>query len=176
MKKKYFSPILLVLICLVQPAGAQSWIRVSKVIDGDTLILQGGERIRLIGVDTPELNDTRETAAAMAREARAFLQGLAEGTYVRLEYGRDKTDSYGRTLAYLYLKDGTFINAEIVRQGYGAVYKFFPFQYLDEFLFYEKRARAAGKGLWPIDPDILLRRRFPDSGHKETEGHEHTED
>lgn len=176
MKKKCFDLILIALVCLAPPAGAQSWIRVSKVIDGDTLVLQGGERIRLIGLDTPELKDPRETAAAMARKSRDFLKDLAEGKHIRLEYGRERTDSYGRTLAYLYLKNGTLINAEIVRQGYGAVYKFFPFQYLDEFLFYEKGAREAGRGLWPVDPDVLLRRRPSESGRKEAPGREQARD
>ena len=176
MNKRYFGLILLALACLAPPAGAQSWILVSKVIDGDTLILQGGERIRLIGLDTPELNDSRETAAAMARRSRDFLKNLAEGKHVRLEYGRERTDSYGRTLAYLYLKDGTFINAEIIRQGYGAVYKFFPFQYLDEFIFYEKSAREAGRGLWPVDPDVLLRRRPSESHREEAPGREQAGD
>jgi micrococcal nuclease len=166
--RKYYPGLFLsvVFLCLAQSAAGQSWFQVSKVIDGDTLQLRSGERVRLIGIDAPELGDSREKAAAMARESRDFLRGLAEGRDVRLEYGHDKKDSYDRTLAYLYLRDGTFINAEIIKQGYGAVYKSYKFRYLDEFLFYENEARSAGKGLWPVDPDILLRRRTRDAGSK----------
>ncbi|MEJ2109936.1 MAG: thermonuclease family protein [Acidobacteriota bacterium] len=125
---------------------SQSLQIVSRVIDGDTLELQGGERVRLIGINTPELDDSQQAAFAM--EARGFLRGLAEGKKVRLEYDQDKDDMYDRTLAYLYLEDGTFINAEIVKQGYSEVYTAYPFKYLKEFQLYEKQAREARKGIW----------------------------
>ena len=60
----------------------------------------------------------------------------------------DRKDRFGRTLAYVYLEDGTFLNAEIVRQGYGHAYTRFPFKYLDEFRGYEREAREAQRGLW----------------------------
>ena len=67
---------------------------------------------------------------------------------MRLEYDRERTDRYGRTLAYVHLEDGTFANAEIVRRGYGHAYTRFPFRYLDRFRRLEREARAAGRGLW----------------------------
>ncbi len=72
-----------------------------------------------------------------------------EGQEVSLEYDWEKKDKYGRTLAYIYRKsDGLFINAEIIKQGYGFAYTRFPFKYLDEFRQYEQNAREKYLGLW----------------------------
>lgn len=132
-----------------QPEG--EWRRVVRVVDGDTLVLDGRERVRLIGVDTPESVDPRRPVERFGREAAAFTRRLAEGRRVRLAYDRQRTDSYGRTLAYVYLEDGTFLNAEIIRQGYGYAYTRFPFHYLEEFRGYEREARAARRGLWAAE-------------------------
>ena len=69
---------------------------------------------------------------------------------VRLEYDWQRKDKYDRTLAYVYLEDGTFVNAEIIKQGYGHAYTRFPFKYLEEFREYEKEARENGRGLWAL--------------------------
>jgi len=71
-----------------------------------------------------------------------------EGKEVRLEYDWQRRDKYNRLLAYVYLLDGTFLNAEIIKQGYGFAYTRFPFKYLQEFRKYEKEARENKKGLW----------------------------
>jgi len=73
---------------------------------------------------------------------------LVEGKKVKLEYDWQRIDRYGRTLAYVYLKDGTFANAEIIKQGYGFAYTKYPFKYMDEFRKYELEARLKGVGLW----------------------------
>jgi micrococcal nuclease len=65
-----------------------------------------------------------------------------------LEYDQQRQDKYGRILAYVYLEDGTFVNAEIIRQGYGFSYTRFPFKYLEEFRTLEREAREAKRGLW----------------------------
>jgi micrococcal nuclease len=62
--------------------------------------------------------------------------------------GTGYKDRYGRTLAYVYLKDGTFLNAEIIRHGYGSAYTKFPFKYMEEFRRYEREAREKRRGLW----------------------------
>jgi len=121
---------------------------VKRVIDGDTLELSNGERVRLIGVDTPETKDPRKLVQYFGEEAAAFTRRMVEGKRVRLEYDLERKDKYGRTLAYLYLEDGTFLNAEIIRQGYGFAYTRFPFKYLDEFRKLEREAREAERGLW----------------------------
>jgi micrococcal nuclease len=143
-----FPGLLFALFLLGSSAIPQSWRTVESVTDGDTLVLDNKEKVRLIGVDTPELTDKREPVAAMAKEARGFLRGMAEGKRVRLEYDQNKTDMYGRTLAYLYLEDGTFVNAALVKSGYSQAYTEYPFKYLEEFRGYERQARAGGRGLW----------------------------
>ena len=127
------------------PGAAQL---VERVVDGDTIIVQGVGRVRLIGVDTPETVDPRRPVECFGKEASAFTKRLLEGQRARLEFDRDRTDRYGRTLAYVYLPNGTFANAEIVRQGYGHAYTRFPFRYLDEFRQYEREARQGERGLW----------------------------
>jgi micrococcal nuclease len=133
------------------------------VVDGDTILLDGDERVRLIGVDTPELHRPNTPVQFYAREASAFTRRLVEHRRVRLEFDRThpsdgypRRDKYGRTLAYVYLGDGTFVNLEIVRRGYGFAYTRFPFRYLDEFRAAERAARESGAGLW-AEPDSIGR-------------------
>jgi micrococcal nuclease len=122
---------------LLNPVAASAQL-VQRVIDGDTVAVQGIGTVRLIGVDAPETS----------QESGAFLRGLTINKVVRLEYDGQKTDSYGRTLAYLHLAGGTFVNAEIVKQGYAHAYTEFPFRYLEQFRAYEREAQAAARGLW----------------------------
>ncbi len=121
---------------------------VKRVIDGDTIRLDGGVRVRLIGVDTPELTDKRPEVKALAQAAASFVRQSVEGKPVKLEYDRERRDRWGRTLAYVYLEDGTFLNAEIVRQGYGLVCTRHRFRYLGEFRELEREAQQDGRGLW----------------------------
>ncbi len=131
-----------------QPVSGEGWWVVERVIDDDTLELDGGERVRLIGVDTPELRDPRELARSYAHLAKEVVRQACEGQRVRLAYDQQLRDRYGRTLAYVYLADGTFLNAELIRQGYGFAYTRFPFAYQEEFRRLEQEAREAQRGLW----------------------------
>ena len=140
-------PLLAAVALTFGPAPGAAQL-VERVVDGDTIIVQGVGRVRLIGVDTPETVDPRRPVECFGKEASAFTKRLLEGHRARLEYDRDRTDRYGRTLAYVYLPNGTFANAEIVRQGYGHAYTRFPFRYLDEFRQYEREARQGERGLW----------------------------
>lgn len=139
------------IVCLLIFSSAQSqqiWRTCVKVIDGDTIVLDGNEIVRLIGIDTPETKDPRKPVQYYGREAYEFTKRLVEGKKVRLAYDLNKKDKYGRTLAYVYLEDGTFLNAEVVKQGYGFAYRYFLFKYFDEFKQYEREARENGIGLW----------------------------
>jgi micrococcal nuclease len=123
------------IVCLLVFSLAQSqdvWRTCVAVIDGDTIVLDGDERVRLIGVDTPETKDPRKPVQYFGRQAFEFTKRLVEGFKVRLDYELDKKDKYGRTLAYVYLEDGTFLNAEIIKQGYGFAYRHFLFKYYDD--------------------------------------------
>ena len=125
----------------------------TRVVDGDTIIISGEEKVRLIGIDTPELHHPEKPVMYYAAEAYKFTKNLCEGKKVKLEYDEvnayvDHKDKYGRTLAYLYLEDGTFVNAETVKQGYGFCYVRFPFKYMEQFRDYQREAMEEGRGLW----------------------------
>ena len=126
---------------------------VQRVVDGDTLLLGTGERVRLIGVDTPETKHPNKPVEHFGREAAAFTKRLAEGKPVKLEYDQANAhlqhkDRYDRTLAYVFLDDGTLLNSEIIRQGYGFAYTQFPFSRIEEFRRLEREAREQKRGLW----------------------------
>lgn len=135
---------------------------VRHVTDGDTVVLDDGQKVRLLGVDTPEMDgEARNLRSAkrnhidakivrdFAAKAKSFVESQIEGQKVRLEYDWQRTDKYGRTLAYVYREpDGYFLNAQIIREGYGFAYLAFPFRYSDEFRGYAKEAREKRVGLW----------------------------
>lgn len=135
---------------------------VQHVSDGDTLILDRGERVRLIGLDAPEIHDQQRNKtnawrykcddSAINQHAdvsRQYLKQLIEGKSVRLEYDKEMRDKYGRTLAYVYReKDGLLVNAEIVRQGHAWAYLRFPFEQSEKFKSYQEEARSHRSGLW----------------------------
>ena len=137
----------LILPSLLYSGDLQSSL-VKRVIDGDTLFLDNGENVRLIGVDTPETKHPRKPVQWFGKEAYLFTKGMVEGKQVRLEFDWQKRDKYRRLLAYVYLLDGTLLNAEIIKQGYGFAYTKYPFKYLEEFRSYEREAREQGRGLW----------------------------
>ena len=120
----------------------------ARVIDGDTIELEGGERVRLIGVNAPESVDPRRPVEHFGEKAAEFTRRMAEGKAVRLEYDHELKDQYGRTLAYVFLPNGTFLNAEIIRQGYGFAYSRFPYHYQQDFVALEREAREQRRGLW----------------------------
>lgn len=128
--------------------------RVSRVVDGDTIVIAmngAQEKVRLIGVDTPETVHPRKQVQYYGKEASRFTKDLLTGKEVWLEFERGgmSRDRYGRALAYVYrVPDGMFVNAEIIRLGYGHAYTRFPFKYMEEFRRYEREAREAGRGLW----------------------------
>ncbi|MCM8794841.1 MAG: thermonuclease family protein [Candidatus Omnitrophica bacterium] len=122
---------------------------VERVIDGDTAVLTGGERVRYIGIDTPELHHPKKPVEYYAREAKEFNRQLVEGKKVRLEFDVDRRDKYKRLLAYVFLEDGTFVNAELLRQGYAQLLTVPPnVKYTDLFVQCQKEAREANRGLW----------------------------
>lgn len=125
---------------------------VERAVDGDTVVLVGGERVRYVGMDTPELHHPRKPVQPYAREAWMFNRDLVDGRRVRLEFDVEPKDRYGRTLAYVFLEDGTFVNAELVRQGYARILTIPPnVKYQDQFLALQREAQAARRGLWALE-------------------------
>jgi len=118
--------------------------------------------VRLIGIDTPEVHESEklyrdsrtsgqdiEAIKVMGRRAKKFTRDLVEGKTVRLEFDVQKRDKYNRLLAYVYLSDGTFVNAEIIKQGYASVMTYPPnVKHAEEFLKLYRQARETKSGLW----------------------------
>jgi len=132
-----------------------------RVIDGDTIELDGGERIRYIGIDTPETKHPRKPVQRMGPEATMANRILVEGRRVRLEYDAQRRDRYGRTLAYVHV--GTvMVNERLVRAGYARVSTYPPnVKYVERFVAAQSAARAARAGLWgaganPAADDLLV--------------------
>lgn len=140
--------IILVIVLLSTFSSAGDLATVKRAVDGDTLLLTNGERVRLIGVDTPETKHPKKPVQRFGKEAYLFTKGMVEGKEVRLEYDWQRRDRYNRLLAYVYLLDGTFLNVEAIKQGYGFAYTSFPFKYLEEFRRYEREARENKRALW----------------------------
>lgn len=126
---------------------------VQEFVDGDTIIVDMNghpETLRFIGVDTPETHDPRKAVQCYGQAAAAFTKQLIGSNSVRLEADPLDTDRdrYGRLLRYIYLPDGTLVNSELIRQGYGFAYLSFPFQKSDTFRQLQTEAINAHRGLW----------------------------
>lgn len=130
--------------------GAET-VQVVRVIDGDTVELEGGRRVRYIGIDTPEVGDARGILACFGKEATEENKRLVEGKAVRLEKDISETDRYGRLLRYVYISSpaGEFVNDYLVRQGFAKAATFPPdVTHQEQFLEAEREAREQGRGLW----------------------------
>jgi len=136
---------------------------VKRVVDGDTFELSDGQKERLLGIDTPEKYESNKldkdaelskqdkaTVKKLGKLASDYVKGFVEGKNVRLERDpvNDDRDRYGRLLRYVYLEDGTCVNAKIITEGYAQVYDKFPISKLDEFRKLQREARENRRGLW----------------------------
>ena len=131
------------------PAGQA---RVEEVVDGDTILVRFGgnkERVRLIGVDTPETHHPEKAVQCYGQAATDYLQMKLDGEDVRLEADSTNTnrDRYDRLLRYVYL-DEELVNESIIRDGYGFAYTLFPFQKIDDFKLAQEHAATNNLGLW----------------------------
>ncbi len=130
-----------------------SQIKVTKVIDGDTVRLANGQLLRYIGLDTPEVRirqggDFIYQPEAYALEATNFNRQLVEGKKVRIEFDIETADKYGRLLGYCFVND-TFVNAKLIEKGYAVIFTFPPnVKYVDLFLELQRKARKNKRGLW----------------------------
>ena len=137
---------------------------VKRVVDGDTVELENGEKVRYIGIDTPETLDPRKPIQCFGKEAAAKNRELVEGKRVRLEKDVTERDKYNRLLRYIYVTEGEsgneiFVNLELVNQGFAHSYTYPPdVKYQNLFVLAEKEARENGRGLWigcPIQPESV---------------------
>ena len=126
---------------------------VKKVIDGDTFWVDDGSerglKVRLIGVNTPETVHPYKPVEYYGREASDYVKHLLIGNKVKLKFDVNREDRYGRTLAYVYLRDGTFLNADLIKKGYAHTMTVSPnVKYAELFIELEKKARENKIGLW----------------------------
>jgi endonuclease YncB( thermonuclease family) len=128
---------------------------VVRVIDGDTIVLENNERVRYIGIDTPELSTGMKVEESLAFEAKAYNQELVEGKRVRLEIDKKKRDRFGRILAYVY-RGGMMINMELLRVGLARQIAYPPnLRYQKKFEAVETEAKRMGRGLWRKEGGLL---------------------
>ena len=139
---------------LQQPADFRI---VKKVVDGDTIWVSGknygpDEKVRLIGIDAHEVRNTaKKKAGFYGKEASAYLKKQILGKRIRLEYDVRRYDQYRRTLAYIHMENGRFINADLVKNGYAVVMTVSPnVKYADKFILYQQQARSKKQGLWGV--------------------------
>jgi len=126
--------------------------KVSRVIDGDTIEIEGGERVRYIGIDTPETVDPRKPVQCFGVEASNKNKEMVVGKTVRLEKDTTDRDKYKRLLRYVYVGD-TFINLEMVKQGFAYSYSYPPdIKFQKEILAAQQEAEKNKNGLWNACP------------------------
>jgi micrococcal nuclease len=164
--RKIVRSLLIIIICLAaawrspaidKPAvnltASQSAV-VTKIIDGDTIELNNGQRVRYIGVDTSEISRTKNQASeCLAEEAKSANRQLVFQKKVRLEKDVSETDKYGRLLRYVYVKNQAdkeiMVNQYLVEQGLATLATYPPdVKYVSLFRAGQTKARTASKGLW----------------------------
>lgn len=140
-------------------AGKRLYL-VQNVIDGDTILLANGEKVRYIGIDAPEtMKKTGEKwqydPEQFGDEAKEFNRVLVFRKKVSLEYDKEKRDRYGRLLAYVYTADGVMVNRALIEKGYVLMYTISPNnKHIEDFYATQEKAKAGGAGLWGISTVI----------------------
>lgn len=129
--------------------GQNRWVQVLSVHDGDTLRTDKGEKIRLLGINSPEVANQGKPGQVMGDKAKQRLTKLVAGKRVHLQMDKEKKDIYKRTLAQVFLRDGSWINAQMVREGLAYVYTFAPnFRWAGKLMQAEAEARRNKLGIW----------------------------
>ncbi len=160
---RFLSLFVFCFLFLPQLAGAAPTTLAGTVLwiyDGDTIKVEQIGKVRLIGIDTPEKEDSerdryylkqgirRDRLRSIADEAQQFLIKKAKGQHVTLHTDLEERDRHGRLLAYVYLPDSRLINQMLLEEGLAAVYRKFEFRLKEDFLATESRARKKQIGLW----------------------------
>jgi micrococcal nuclease len=129
-------------------------ISVKRVIDGDTIVVVQGskqEKVRLLGVDTPESVDPRKKVECFSKEAALYLKDVSLGKEVKLQSDETQQlkDKYGRLLRYVFLEDGRMLNLLLIQDGYAYEYTYdLPYTYQETFKKAQFQAMTEKKGLW----------------------------
>jgi endonuclease YncB( thermonuclease family) len=139
---------------LIARNGRSDLVLVRSVIDGDTIVVSTLGRVRLLGIDAPEIGRGFDTSAPFGREARDRLTQILLHRWVRLEQDGATLDTYNRHLAYVVTGDGTFVNATMVREGLARVSARTQLTRLNELQHAEAEAQAFRRGMWGSTPQI----------------------
>jgi len=133
-------------------------ILVERVVDGDTLVLSDGEKIRLIGIDTPETVHPSKPVEPFGPEASSFTKRAVEGKAVQLRFDRNKRDRYQRLLAYVYIGDWC-LNEALIRAGYSECITKYPFDKAmkQQFEAAERDAKLNRRGIWSGQTSLASR-------------------
>ncbi|OBF91070.1 hypothetical protein A5791_15885 [Mycobacterium sp. 852002-51163_SCH5372311] len=138
----------------LMPPGLQGPVAVTKVVDGDTIWVNNNgkrQKVRMIGIDTPETVNPRKPVQCFALEASVQAQAILGGQSVYLETdpSQDVVDKYGRTLAYVWTSSGRLFNLDMIADGYAHEYTYYvPYRYQQDFKAAQSDARAQERGLW----------------------------
>jgi len=143
---------LIFMLALYHHIRAQNVHSVIRVFDGDTLQVDDGRIIRLIGVNAPEIQSPFSKEEPFGQESRNFLDTLIRHEKVLIETGNPPLDKFNRTLAYIYLGD-ILVNGRIIREGWASSDRQFNHPWQDLFLSYENEARSKGLGIWMKKPE-----------------------
>jgi len=144
-------------VVMADSVNKEGYYSVVKVVDGDTIEVNVDgvtEKIRLIGVDTPETVDPRKPVQCFGKEASDHTKSILNGKPVKLEADstQDDRDKYQRLLRYVILEDGSNYNLQLIKDGYAYEYTYdVPYKYQKEFKAAQKDAQDSGRGLWAAD-------------------------
>lgn len=170
----FISLILIFGFCQIRDAGleadvlkqSEGFLPVTKIVDGDTFWVDNGTekglKIRFIGIDAPESRRMfNREIGYYGKEAKLYLTELLNNKKVKLVSDIDPLDQYGRTLSYVYLEDGTFVNAELIKNGFAVLMTVPPnVAFADYFAKLQKQARLNKRGLWKIDNTLPVKNKF----------------
>jgi micrococcal nuclease len=143
----FFSAFFIILLACTQAVTDDSYL-VTKILDGDTVQFSGGERVRYIGIDTPEKGEP------FSEEAKELNQKLVLGKRIKIEFDVQERDKYGRLLGYVYV-DNIFVNAELIKAGLAVLYTYPPnVKHSDYFAKLQKQARDKKAGIWSEEVEL----------------------
>lgn len=139
-------------LCPLDPALQVETVQIDAVFDGDTVRLADGRKVRLVGINTPEVAHGGKTAEPLAQEAKQQLEALLKKTPIRLLQGSDSHDRYGRVLGHLFDRDGNSVIADLLQQGMGFQVAIVPnLRYVDCYARAQQQARKQSVGVWRHD-------------------------
>ena len=151
MKKYIFYSYAVFLYVLLSgwPSFAHEWFSVKWVNDGDTIVLADGRNVRYIGINAPEIDHGSQKAEPYGYKAKIYNKKMVLSKMIRLEIDKERYDQYGRLLAYIFLKDGKFVNKAMIEQGYAYLLPRRPnVRYNKVLLQSQRNAMSAKHGIW----------------------------